>query len=112
MYVHAYRVEYEKDVKSPNTGVFTILLEDHTIGNATKMMLLRNPKVRFAGYRKPHPLENKIEIKIQTNNEITPTSAFKEAMQNLADDCNTVISKFKVTKHYITNIYLRVYRKN
>ena len=41
-------------------------------------------------------MENKIEIKIQTNNEITPTSALKEAMQNLADDCNTAISKFKV----------------
>jgi DNA-directed RNA polymerase subunit L len=27
-------------------------------------MLLRNPKIRFAGYRKPHPLENKVEIKV------------------------------------------------
>ena len=31
-------------------------------------MLLRNPKIRFAGYRKPHPLENKIEIKVKRQN--------------------------------------------
>ena len=53
--------------------------EDHTLGNMLKMMLLRNPKIRFAAYRKPHPLENKIEIKIQTNGEITANEAFKEA---------------------------------
>lgn len=29
-------------------------------------MLLRNPKIRFAGYRKPHPLENKVEIKVKS----------------------------------------------
>lgn len=28
-------------------------------------MLLRNPKIRYGGYRKPHPLENKIEIKVK-----------------------------------------------
>ena len=50
------------------------------MGNIAKMMLLRTPKVRFAGYRKPHPLENKVELKIQTNGEITPAQAFKEAL--------------------------------
>jgi DNA-directed RNA polymerase I and III subunit RPAC2 len=53
-----------------------------------KMMLLRNPKIRFAAYRKPHPLENKIEIKIQTNGEITANEAFKEALSNLTQDLN------------------------
>lgn len=36
-------------------------------------MLLRNPKIRYAGYRKPHPLENKIEIKVQLNYMYTST---------------------------------------
>ena len=84
------KVEYTKEEKTENTATFIILLEDHTLGNIVKMMLLRNPKVRFAGYRKPHPLENKIEIRIQTNNEITPANAFNEALANLCldlDDC-------------------------
>ena len=76
--------------KIDNTCIFTINKEDHTFGNAVKMMLLRNPKVRYVAYRKPHPLENKIEIKIQTNGEITPIKAFREALKNLdndIDDC-------------------------
>ena len=90
------RVEYEKDEKFSDTGVFTILLEDHTLGNIAKMMLLRNPKVRFAGYRKPHPLENKVELKIQTNGEITPAQAFKEALKNLVEDCDMATKRFGV----------------
>ena len=33
--------------KLDNTTLFTINKEDHTFGNAVKMMLLRNPKVRY-----------------------------------------------------------------
>ena len=70
------KVECQTDEKL--TALYTIL----------KMMLLRNPKIRFAAYRKPHPLENKIEIKIQTNGEITANEAFKEALSNLTQDLN------------------------
>ena len=77
--------------KIDNTSIFTINKEDHTFGNAVKMMLLRNPKVRYVAYRKPHPLENKIEIKIQTNGEITPIKAFREALKNLDNDIDDCI---------------------
>ena len=77
--------------KLDHTSVFVINKEDHTFGNAVKMMLLRNPKVRYVAYRKPHPLENKIEIKIQTNGEITPLKAFREALKNLDNDIDDCI---------------------
>lgn len=79
--------------KIGNTTVFTINKEDHTFGNAVKMMLLRNPKVRYVAYRKPHPLENKIEIKIQTNDETTPIKAFREALKNLNDDIDDCLNQ-------------------
>ena len=90
------KVEQFKIEKIPNTSVFTIYLEDHTFGNVVKMMLLRNPKVRFVAFRKPHPLENKIEIKIQTNGDLTPLAAFKEALTNLiadVEDCSRQFQK-------------------
>ena len=31
------RVEFVKDTKFSDTGIFTILLEDHTLGNLVKM---------------------------------------------------------------------------
>ena len=85
--------------KLDNTTLFTINKEDHTFGNAVKMMLLRNPKVRYVAYRKPHPLENKIEIKIQTNGEITPIKAFREALKNLNDDIDDCINQLNEEFH-------------
>ena len=89
------KVEYTKEEKTENTATFIILLEDHTLGNIVKMMLLRNPKVRYVAYRKPHPLENKIEIRIQTNGEITPTNALNEALVNLCQDLDDCYREFE-----------------
>jgi len=47
--------------------------------------------VRFAGYRRPHPLTNKIEIKIQTTNESRPYDAFKKSI----DDLKSLTQKLK-----------------
>ena len=87
------KVIENKIEKIENTSIFTINKEDHTFGNAVKMMLLRNPKVRYVAYRKPHPLENKIEIKIQTNGEVTPIKALREALKNLNDDIDDCLKQ-------------------
>ena len=52
--------------------------------------------MKYSGYRKPHPLENRIEVKVQTNGEINPSAALKEALKNLMDDIDTVTKKFGV----------------
>jgi len=44
--------------------------------------LLKDPKVRFAGYRRPHPLEDMVEIKVQTNGEKTPAEAVIDVCTN------------------------------
>ena len=89
------KVIVRPEEKIPDTCLFIINYEDHTFGNAVKMMLLRNPKIRFVAYRKPHPLENKIEIKIQTNGEITPLNAFREALRNLNDDIDDCVKELE-----------------
>ena len=55
------KVIYSED--KINLGTTIVHDEDHTLGNIVRMQLLRDKTVKFAGYRKPHPLENKIEIK-------------------------------------------------
>ena len=67
-------------------------------------MLLRNKRIRYAGYRKPHPLEYKIEIKIQTNGEITPHQALKEAINNLVDDVDIATKSFGEQLNRVQNI--------
>lgn len=54
------------DPKLLNAATFTIAKEDHTLGNLLATQLLHDPKVLYAGYKVPHPLENHIELKIQT----------------------------------------------
>ena len=39
-----------------NLSVVDIQDEDHTLGNIVRLQLLRDRSVKFAGYRKPHPL--------------------------------------------------------
>ena len=87
------KITCQKEEKIKHSYLFIINDEDHTFGNVVKMMLLRDPRIRYIAYRKPHPLENKIEIKIQTNDDITPRDAFREALKNLKEDIDDCINQ-------------------
>ena len=56
----------------PNFACITIQNEDHTLGNIVRHSLLMDRRVRFAGYRKPHPLFDLVELKVQSNGEVQP----------------------------------------
>ena len=51
--------------------------------------------MRFAGYKKPHPLEEKIEIKVQTNGEVTPPDAILQSCAALNGTLEKLIGSFK-----------------
>lgn len=44
----------------PNSVTYQIPQEDHTIGDLLRIYLLKNSDVKFAGYRVPHPLDDKL----------------------------------------------------
>lgn len=83
------------NVNIPNSITFTINKEDHTIGNMIKSQLLKDPNVIFAGYKNPHPLENKIIIIIQTISDYTPIDAINNAFSNLISELSIIENKFK-----------------
>ena len=45
--------------------------------------LLRDPRVKFSGYKHPHPLDNDIIIRVQTSAGCPPAAAFINAANNL-----------------------------
>ncbi|MBN3322970.1 CALX protein, partial [Atractosteus spatula] len=45
---------------------FVLHEEDHTLGNALRYMVMKNPEVEFCGYSITHPSESKINFRIQT----------------------------------------------
>ncbi|KAI8809743.1 DNA-directed RNA polymerase II subunit J [Cladochytrium replicatum] len=89
------KVEMVKDPKIPNAATFTILKEDHTLGNVLRAQLLKNPKVLFAGYKMPHPLEHKIEIKVQTTPDTNPLAVIQQELNNLISEVQNIKLKFE-----------------
>ncbi|WRT67109.1 uncharacterized protein IL334_004075 [Kwoniella shivajii] len=68
-----------EDAKIPNAATILLRKQDHTLGNMIRAQLLLDPTVLFAGYKVPHPLENDIIIKIQTDERSNPADALKRA---------------------------------
>lgn len=96
------RIHYEVDVRQEQSGIFTIWLEDHTVGHALRRVLHKNPNVIFAGYRIPHPLEHKMVIRVQTRNKETPIGAMKTALRVLNEQTNKMTTVFeKALNEYV-----------
>lgn len=89
------RVNCEMDSRIPNCGTFTIFLEDHTLGNLIRMQLLKDDAVIFASYRMPHPLEHKIEIRIQATEASTPYTALYNALHCIGAQTDTLSKSYR-----------------
>ncbi|GMM29947.1 DNA-directed RNA polymerase core subunit [Martiniozyma asiatica (nom. inval.)] len=73
---------------------FQILDEDHTLGNALRYMIMKNPAVEFCGYSIPHPSENKLNIRIQTYGDCTAVEALHKGLDDLSALCTHVEEEF------------------
>ncbi|KAH7117150.1 putative DNA-directed RNA polymerases I and III 16 kDa polypeptide [Dendryphion nanum] len=83
--------------------------EDHTLGNALRYIIMKNPDVEFCGYSIPHPSEAKMNIRIQTyvqpqtnaSNAIDGVSVYdvlEKGLKDLEDLCDVVLDKFSVAR--------------
>lgn len=88
------RIQVYDDEKVPHAATFKIWLEDHTLGNILRMELLRNETVLFAGYKVPHPLDNMIEMRVQTMNKSNPETALRAAVANLRTESRSMLEQF------------------
>uniref|UniRef100_A0A1I7YPS8 Probable DNA-directed RNA polymerase II subunit RPB11 n=1 Tax=Steinernema glaseri TaxID=37863 RepID=A0A1I7YPS8_9BILA len=88
------KISYTRDTKVPNSINFTIMKEDHTLGNMIKYQLLKNKDVLFAGYRVPHPLEHRVDIRVQTTPRTTPIKAFLQALRELQEEVTSLHAQF------------------
>lgn len=81
---------------SNHSATFVLTDEDHTLGNALRYMLMRNPDVSFCGYTVPHPSEAKVHIRVQTdpNTDTTADDAFRESLHSLMAICDHVETTF------------------
>ncbi|GAV02227.1 hypothetical protein RvY_12820 [Ramazzottius varieornatus] len=86
LYPGEKKITMEKDTKVPNAAIFTFNKEDHTLGNMLRAQLIKDPNVVFAGYKVPHPLENKFILRIQTTADYAPHEALNNAITDLLSE--------------------------
>lgn len=67
--------------------------EGHTLGNALRFIIMKNPKVEFCAYAIPHPSEPKMNIRIQTY-EGTAIEALSKGLKDLQELCDVVAEKY------------------
>ncbi|XP_055895156.1 DNA-directed RNA polymerases I and III subunit RPAC2-like isoform X2 [Biomphalaria glabrata] len=81
--------------------VMTFILhdEDHTLGNALKYMLNKNPQVTFVGYSITHPSESKINLRIQTTG-VPAVDVLKQAFRDLKKMCSHMLTTFESSTKY------------
>jgi len=82
------------DTRTPNTSIFTINKEDHTLANLLRAHLLKDPSVLFAGYKVPHPLNAMFELRVQTDGSKTPKEAVISCCTSLMKDLDKLSREF------------------
>ncbi|MCJ1481849.1 RNA polymerase subunit AC19 [Schaereria dolodes] len=73
--------------------------EDHTLGNALRCMIMKNPEVELCGYSIPHPSEAKMNVRIQTYDGTTVYDAIEKGFDDLVDLCDVVADKFTAARN-------------
>ncbi|CAI7572749.1 unnamed protein product [Penicillium bialowiezense] len=72
--------------------------EGHTMGNALRYAIMKNPAVEFCGYTIPHPSDPKMHVRIQTNDSTTALEALEKGFNDLMDLCDVVEEKFTTVR--------------
>ena len=71
------------------------------------MQLLKKKKndVKFAGYKVPHPLDDVVEIKMQTIDSVKPEKALDECIDSIIEDIDYIQKSLEDELKNKENIY-------
>ncbi|KUI64992.1 DNA-directed RNA polymerases I and III subunit RPAC2 [Cytospora mali] len=87
---------------TPTAASFEFRDEGHTLGNALRYIIMKNPEVEFCAYAIPHPSEAKMNMRIQTYDGTTAIDALKKGLKDLQDLCDVVAEKFWDARESVT----------
>eukprot|EP00406_Dinophysis_acuminata_P061079 CAMPEP_0179293436 /NCGR_PEP_ID=MMETSP0797-20121207/43372_1 /TAXON_ID=47934 /ORGANISM="Dinophysis acuminata, Strain DAEP01" /LENGTH=115 /DNA_ID=CAMNT_0021002583 /DNA_START=40 /DNA_END=387 /DNA_ORIENTATION=+ len=80
----------------PTVATYQFRGEDHTLGNAMRNMLMKDPDVEFAGYSVPHPLQDYMNLRVQTHKDTkTADEAVVVALDGLTGVCDHILKTYK-----------------
>ncbi|XP_031561711.1 DNA-directed RNA polymerases I and III subunit RPAC2-like [Actinia tenebrosa] len=93
---HRLEVIPTGDPDDETCATFVMHEEDHTLGNSLRYIVMKNPNVKFCGYTVPHPSENKINFRIQTNG-VPATDVLRRGLSELSTVCEHVLATFEAS---------------
>ncbi|ROT38507.1 RBP11-like subunits of RNA polymerase [Sodiomyces alkalinus F11] len=76
--------------------------ENHTLGNALRYIIMKNPDVEFCAYSIPHPSEPLMNLRIQTYDG-TAVAALSKGLKDLQDMCDHMFEEFSRTRDAFLN---------
>lgn len=81
----------------PNSSLFKIDKEDHTLANLLRMKLHESTFVKMAGYRVPHPTQHRVELSLQTapDGSGAPVPTPKDILYKTIDLCIADLRDFE-----------------
>jgi len=82
------------DPDDETCATFVLHEEDHTLGNSLRYIIMKNPDVEFCGYSVPHPSENKINLRIQTNGA-PAVDVLRRGLSELTALCEHMLATFE-----------------
>ncbi|KAF1355455.1 DNA-directed RNA polymerase [Delphinella strobiligena] len=88
------KITWVPETRVPNAALFTLNKEDHTLGNLLRHYLDQSPNILFAAYKTPHPLFASIELRVQTDGELSPKDAVIKACADIVQDLQKLDQEF------------------
>ncbi|EAN99281.1 hypothetical protein C3747_9g2502c [Trypanosoma cruzi] len=91
------KITEEISSKMPNSSLFKLDKEDHTLANLLRMKLHEDALVHIAGYRVPHPTQHRVELRVQTSSDGSgrPIPSPKDALLKAIDACMQDLQSFE-----------------
>ncbi|ABN69742.1 RNA polymerase, dimerisation [Staphylothermus marinus F1] len=77
--------------KTDTEIIIEIIGEDDTLGNLIAKEAMKHPKVVYASYRIPHPLQNRLEIIIN----VEPGANISEVLLEITENIRKFLREFK-----------------
>jgi len=77
-----------------SSAVVTVHGEDHTLGNAVRYMIVKNPRSSFCGYSIPHPSDDLINVRIHTVPGDDAVDLFSTALDDITAAALVIEKKF------------------
>ena len=83
-----------KAVVSEQSKTYSILEEDHTLGNSLRHVLMQNPNTEFCGYTVPHPSEPILHMRLQTKESTTSDETMVAGAKTLKSMCDHILTEY------------------